>query len=110
MYQEHLALGRELLCHEGLQRFLGHVVEGHYYVSLWTALIALEFGRPVRNEVLHGPGRTPVVDMCLDIIRRHYVSHSHNLSDSQNDLVADWLAKIDARYEMAASSCSKPVS
>lgn len=45
-------LGKLVLEEEGIQIFLGYLLEYQYRVSVWASMISLEYGKPNLNEML----------------------------------------------------------
>ena len=67
-YKQILELGKEILAEIGIQNFLGYLMESQYRVSVWVSMIALEYGKPNKDEILNLSGTKTIVDSCLECI------------------------------------------
>ncbi|HEX2536459.1 MAG TPA: hypothetical protein VHK69_22105 [Chitinophagaceae bacterium] len=64
-YQKLVQIAKLYIDHNELDRFAGYLMEGHYYVQLWTAHLIVEYGQP--DSILK--------QRCLDEITK-YAHHS----------------------------------
>tara|TARA_R100000935_G_C2757280_1_gene132142 strand:- start:29 stop:415 length:387 start_codon:yes stop_codon:yes gene_type:complete len=69
-YVELVDLGKLVLEEEGIQVFLGYLLEYQYRVSVWASMIALEYGKPNPNEMLQLNKNITIIDACLDCIMK----------------------------------------
>ena len=69
-YVELVDLGKLVLEEEGIQIFLGYLLEYQYRVSVWASMIALEYGKPNPNEMLQLNKNITIINACLDCIMK----------------------------------------
>ena len=73
-YKQIVEIGKELLAQRGIQNFLGYLMESKYRVSVWASMIAIEYGKPKRDEILNLSGKKTIVDSCLECIMQNEIN------------------------------------
>jgi hypothetical protein len=94
-YKSIIETGKSLIRERGLQGFLGFLMEGQYYIELWAAIIALEYGNIPKEEKLKYNINKTVLECCLSEVKK-YIIHSKNTDFKENGRL--WLQKILTRY------------
>ncbi|MFL5765991.1 MAG: hypothetical protein ACJ77K_18750 [Bacteroidia bacterium] len=83
--------GKSLIKERGLQSFLGFLMEGQYYIQLWAALIALEYGDIPKEEKLSYNTSKTILECCIEEVEK-YITHSKNAEFKKNAEL--WLQRI----------------
>ena len=96
-YKSIIETGKSLINERGLQDFLGFLMEGQYYIQLWAAIIALEYGDIQKEEKLKYNSSKTVLECCLSEVEK-YITHSKNTDFKKNGEL--WLEKILMRYKI----------
>jgi hypothetical protein len=90
-YKSIIETGKSLIKERGLQNFLGFLMEGQYYIQLWAALIALEYGDIPKEEKLSYNTSQTILECCIEEVEK-YIIHSKNAEFKKN--AALWLQRV----------------
>lgn len=94
-YRRIIQLGKNEIKKQGLQGFLGLLMENQYRVNFWAAKLGLEFGSPSQDEILTISGKDTVIDHCLEAVSRHVSFHT---TEEQEQNGKNWIKKMKTRY------------
>jgi hypothetical protein len=79
-----------------LDEFTGYLVEGQYFINLWTAIIILDRFRPKTSEKLIGLNNNKsIAEDCLETIEQYSDSFKQ---DGQFDNYQKWILEIKSSY------------
>ena len=94
-YKGIVELAKGIIQEIGLQSFVGFIVEHQYRVGIWSSFIALEFGKPDRNEILEISGAKTILSACLEKIEQE------EINELPTDIIKNkksWIEKIKTCY------------
>lgn len=94
-YKRLVQLGKDQIKKNGLQEFLGFLMENQYRVNLWAAKVGLEHGNPAQDEILSISGKHTIVDCCIEVVGRHV---GFQTTPEQEKNRKEWMKKIKTRY------------
>ncbi len=94
-YKQLIELGKEIITKDGIQSFAGFISEYQYRVGIWSSMIALEFGKPDKNEILIISGTKTIFSACLEKIEQNEINE---LPTEIIENKKSWIEKIKTCY------------
>jgi hypothetical protein len=96
-YKRVIDLGLKLIAEDGIQDFMGFMLEYQYRVKIWAAFIALEYGIPSATETFNlSSKKETIVEHCLSVISQKEIKE---LNDSRSAYKKQWINKIKTHYK-----------
>jgi hypothetical protein len=81
-----------------INEFTGFLLEGQYFINLWTSIIILEKFKPKLTDMLIGLNdKISIVDDCLDTVERYSVGFKQ---EKQFENYQKWILEIKSRYNI----------
>jgi len=81
-----------------LRNFIGNLMEGHYYINLWTAFFILDKFNPNIDEKLIGMNDDKsIVQDCIETTDSYAVDFQ---KQSQRENYHNWISGVKSRYKI----------
>jgi len=94
-YKQLIELGKEKITSDGIQNFVGFIMEYQYRVGIWSSMIALEYGKLDQNEILNTSGTETIFSACLKKIEQNEINE---LPIEFIENKKSWIEKIKTHY------------
>jgi len=87
-YLKIIEISKKIIQINGLQSFLGLLMEYQYRINFWAAFLGLEIGNPDNEEILIISGKKTIRNLCIEIVEENL---NYKSSDTQRLNGLKWI-------------------